>query len=153
MSTDSSTALHSDPNIHLNGLHAVDGQVQKSNVCLIIVAVGVIVSLGGIFLTLAAYQIFPVNANVISHLDTGGQVMAYGVLGLGITIIGISSTKRYLIQHQNAENTRPSSPPPPSSSTHAIALPQTEEIYSLDNVIGRVREASIFCTARISMLQ
>ncbi len=60
------------------------------------VAVGLFICAGGIFLTLAAYQVLPQGVNAISQLEVWGKVVGYGTVGLGIVTIAVGSVKWYL---------------------------------------------------------
>lgn len=64
---------------------------------------GVIVALGGIFLTLAAHQILPQGVNAISSLGVGGQVLGYCVIGLGALIAIIAAVKSHHVHKQNSQ--------------------------------------------------
>ena len=67
------------------------------------VALGVIAALGGVFLTLAAHQILPQGINAISSLGVGGQVLGYGVIGLGVLIAMIGAVKSRHVHEQNSK--------------------------------------------------
>lgn len=54
---------------------------------------GILVALGGVFLTLAAHQVLPQGMNAISQLGVGGQVIGYGVLGLGSIVVLVGMVK------------------------------------------------------------
>lgn len=62
---------------------------------LLLIALGVILAIGGIFLTLAAHQILPQGANAISNLGVGGQILSYGFIGLG-ALASVSGIIKYL---------------------------------------------------------
>src|ERR1700722_3735601 len=47
----------------------------------ILIALGAIVVLGGLFLTLAAHQILPHGINAISNLEMWGQIGSYCTIG------------------------------------------------------------------------
>src|ERR1700733_2080530 len=68
---------------------------QASCIPPLIIALGIITVLGGVFLTLAAYQIFPHSVNVISNLGIWREVIGYGTLGLGVIIVVAGAVKRY----------------------------------------------------------
>jgi len=57
----------------------------------IAVAIGVILSLAGIFLILAAHQVLPHGVNALSGM--WGQVFGYGGLGVGLTLTLVSAVK------------------------------------------------------------
>ncbi len=59
-------------------------------------AIGVIVCLGAVFLTLAVHQVLPHGINAISELGVYGEVLAYGGLGIGAIVILIGGVKWYL---------------------------------------------------------
>jgi hypothetical protein len=61
--------------------------------CLIPIAIGIVVSLGGIFLLLAYYQILPHGINAMSGMGVWGQVVGYGVVGSGLVITALAVVK------------------------------------------------------------
>lgn len=84
---------------HLN----INGGKKRSNWFPIIGAIGMIVALGGVFLTLAAYQILPHGINAISRLDVWGRVAGYGTIGCGVLVFAIGAVKSLLIRQQNTK--------------------------------------------------
>lgn len=77
------------------------GAEQKTSHCLpITVALGIIIFLGGIFLSLAAHQILPHGVNALSELGIWGEVVGYGSLGLGLIIILAGAVKQHLTEKQ-----------------------------------------------------
>ncbi|MFC2049245.1 hypothetical protein ACFLR2_01045 [Chlamydiota bacterium] len=67
----------------------------------ILIALGIIVSLGGVFLVLAAYQVLPTGVNAISDLGIWGKVLGFGTLGLGVLITLVSGVKQCLVHQQS----------------------------------------------------
>jgi O-acetyl-ADP-ribose deacetylase len=87
---------------HAKGLdEGVNGK-ERAHYWPLAVAIGAILCLAGLFLTLAAYQVLPHGINAISHLGVWGQVAGYGGLGIGFTITLIGAVKWYL----NKQNTQ-----------------------------------------------
>lgn len=70
----------------------------------IAVAIGVIISLGGIFLILAAHQILPHGVNAIRTWGIWGQVSGYCSLGVGVIIILIGAVQGHLKNKMPVEN-------------------------------------------------
>lgn len=68
----------------------------------ILIALGAILALGGVFLSLAAHQVFPRGVNVISNLSPYGQLLGYGTIALGSLIAGIGALKSYHIYKHNS---------------------------------------------------
>lgn len=56
-----------------------------------VVAIGITVVVGGIFIALATYQLFPPHGNIISQLGIWGEVAGYGTIATGMVIIAIGS--------------------------------------------------------------
>lgn len=69
----------------------------------LMIALGAIAALGGIFLTLAAHQILPYGVNSISNLGVGGQILGYCTIGAGTIVAIIGAVKHYLIHKQNSK--------------------------------------------------
>ena len=72
--------------------------------CKIAIAIGIIVMLGGLFLTLAYYQILPPGTNSISNLSGSGW-LGWGALGLGALIL-IFGLERLYPSGQSRKNER-----------------------------------------------
>lgn len=64
---------------------------NRSQALPIAAAIGAIISLGGIFLILASHQI--ISVNVITNLGNWGEVIGYGVCGLGFLFAAVASVK------------------------------------------------------------
>lgn len=78
-----------------------EGTVEK-NWFPLVIALGVAIVAGGVFLTLAAHQILPSGVNVISNLGIGGQISGYCVIGLGVIVAIIGAVKSYTTHRQNS---------------------------------------------------
>jgi|GEM_PF-5786043 len=78
--------------------------VPTRNYWPIAVASGVILSLGGVLLILAAHQILPHGVNAISNLGIWGQVSGYCSLGVGVIIILIGAVQGHLKNKMPVEN-------------------------------------------------
>lgn len=72
---------------------------KTTNWPLIAVAIGIILGLAGLFLTLAAHQILPHGVNAISDLGIWGRVSGYCGLGIGFITTLIGLVKWYLNTH------------------------------------------------------
>jgi hypothetical protein len=100
----------------------------------IAVAVGAILCLAGVFLTLAAHQVLPHGINVISDLGIWGQVAGYGGLGVGFIITLIGGVKWYLKKQNTGVDTSVDKSVPEVSGTHDnTAQPEFIRPYHTDN--------------------
>jgi hypothetical protein len=81
----------------------VNGGKETKNWFPLIIALGVIIALGGVFLTLAAHQVLPQGVNAISNLGVGGQALGYCVIGLGVLIAIIGAVKSHHVHKQNSK--------------------------------------------------
>lgn len=80
----------------------IEDTQKISNRSPLIVALGVIAMLGGLFLALTAHNILPVGINCIGgngYWLAGG----YGILGLGLIILAIGTVKTHKIQKINSK--------------------------------------------------
>jgi hypothetical protein len=68
----------------------------------ITVAIGIVVSLGGVFLLLAYYQILPHGINAISGMRVWGQVIGYGSMGVGWLTIAANIVKKCVNRNDSA---------------------------------------------------
>jgi hypothetical protein len=80
---------------------------ERANYWSLAIAIGVILCLGGIFLTLAAHQVLPHGVNAISDLGVWGQVAGYGGLGIGFMSALIGAVKCYLNKHTQVDDSEP----------------------------------------------
>jgi hypothetical protein len=67
----------------------------KQYKALIVLVVGIILTIVGIFLLLAAFQILPNRTNVISQWEIGSKVVGSVVMGFGIVVASVHSTKTH----------------------------------------------------------
>lgn len=65
------------------------------------IAIGVIALLGGLFLTLAAYNILPSGINAISSLNPWGQILGYGAIAAGCLTLVITGIIKW--RHSSEE--------------------------------------------------
>jgi hypothetical protein len=74
-----------------------DSSVVNDKQCkaMIALAIGIIVTVAGIFLLLAAVQVLPKSINVISQWEIGGKVVGALVIGLGMIIAGYGIYCKY----------------------------------------------------------
>lgn len=77
----------------LQNTHNID--VRKNNLPAIILAIGIILMLGGVFLTLAYYQILPHAINSISNLGALGAIIGWGTVLLGAAILIAGMFKKF----------------------------------------------------------
>lgn len=81
---------------------------EASNCPLTAVAIGAILCVAGVFLTLAVHQVLPHGINAMSDLGIWGQIIGYGVLGIGM-IVAIAGFVKWHLQKDNAssKNSKP----------------------------------------------
>ena len=60
------------------------------------VAIGAILCLGALFLLLAACQVLPQGVNALSNLGVWGQLIGYGVLGIGVFVVLVGAVRWHL---------------------------------------------------------
>lgn len=77
----------------LQNNHEVD--VRTKNLSYLILAIGIILMLGGVFLTLAYYQILPHAINSISNLGALGAIIGWGTVLLGAAILIAGMFKKF----------------------------------------------------------
>src|ERR1700733_3459325 len=70
-----------------DGLDETSRQGVKRHVILIVVALGIILAIGGMFLSLAVHQILPRYSNIISNLGMKGVVLGYCLIGAGVVVM------------------------------------------------------------------
>ncbi len=75
---------------------AVQESKNTFNYAPVILALGIITVLGGVFLALAAHQILPFGVNALSNIAVWGQVMGYGCIGLGALTSLLAGVKWHL---------------------------------------------------------
>ncbi|MFC2049247.1 hypothetical protein ACFLR2_01055 [Chlamydiota bacterium] len=115
-------------------------ELQKSsNKLPILVALGIIVALGGVFLVLASYQILPTGVNTISNLGIWGQVLGFGPLGLGLLITLVSCVKGCQAQKKSPAIPVPVAPkslPTQTRTQGRGSLPSrpAQEAYTLEEI-------------------
>src|ERR1700722_8857308 len=97
----------------------------------ILLAIALIV--GGLFLLLAAYRVFPSGVNAISHLGNVGYGIGYGLVGAGILAAAFSlfCSKRH--PHVSAEvmanNTPPTQQHDSLHSMTSVTSPKINKSY------------------------
>lgn len=65
---------------------SLDSRVNQNSYLSIPLAIGAIIAVGGIFITLAAFQVLPQGVNVISHLGQLGKGIGYSAMGGGFLL-------------------------------------------------------------------
>jgi len=91
------------------------------------------VSLGGVFLLLAHYQILPQAINAMSELGVWGQVIGYGVMGTGLVVVAVSGVKRYA--HRGAHTSNP--------TVHSQDMSENEEMLQAQQEKRAIAATSI----------
>lgn len=113
----------------------------------IAVAIGVIVSLGSVFLFLAANQILPYKVNAISELGIWGQVSGYCGWGAGVIITSIGAIQWHLKNKMpvlNGESTMASTFAPLKKQSNCVYIVPDPLIPLIQNSVDVLPPANYF---------
>ncbi len=97
----------------------LENDVQKCHYLPVLLALGAIVAVGGVFLILAAQRVLPHSINAISQLGVGGLGAGSGIVACGVLLMAIGGVKCYLAgQHSTNESVPPQQekPTPPQQT-------------------------------------
>lgn len=90
--------------VKLNNLGGItEKSVPSKNYFPVLIVLGILATLGGVFLLLAAHQILPQAANAISNIGIWGEVAGYGTLGVGVLLALVGIVKTGLTARHNAK--------------------------------------------------
>lgn len=113
---------------------------QIANFGPITVAIGVILCLAGIFLTLARHRVLPHGVNAISEMGIWGQVAGYGGLGVGFMITLVGGVQWYFSKRNSPAKSSAQNNEPDVSATHYNA-----EVAEMDSYFpNRVKADELF---------
>jgi len=107
---------------------------------ILLVTCGVTLCVMGIFLILAAYQIFPLGINALSTLC--GKAMGFSILTVGVAVTSVVSMLRLA---RNCLNRSVTTQPTQPKSAQPLVIKnesENEADYSCEAVITRIQEAS-----------
>jgi len=143
--------------MHCSNLNTFVSRVEYKHI-IPSAACGIALCVAGIFLTLVAYQVIPIGVNTINAV--WGQAIGFSVLAVGCAIVLATITlqvaKKCLVPPLKTASETPSKPSDSAEtkkndevpsleakkSALAAAENKSEEIYSVETVIGRIKEAS-----------